>query len=211
MYKVKQGVTGDSDMQPLPMTEDDYKAMAYERYNCIDERSGRIEEIDAPIKEGDYVDFRGSIGVVSSIEGDMALVFFESRLDPLNVFIGVLKRASPKDLLANREESPGKTSKAEYYAFVEKTFADMLKLIKRKNADYCGTIDDPFANFRRAEQVGVDPINGLAVRFLDKVARIESFFQSGKLENESFEDAWLDVIGYACLALGMLKEKQNDK
>jgi hypothetical protein len=87
----------------------------------------------------------------------------------------------------------------------------MLALIKRKNADYCGTIDDPFANFRRAEQVGVDPLQGLAVRFLDKVARIESFFQSGKLENESFEDAWLDIIGYSCLALGMLKEKKDAK
>ena len=102
-----------------------------------------------------------------------------------------------------------KTSKDEYYKFVEKTFADMLALIKRKNADYSGTADDPFANFRRANAVGVDPIQGIAVRFLDKVARIESFFQSGKLENESFEDARLDVIGYACLALGMLNEKRG--
>lgn len=153
MGKVKQGVTGDSDMQPLMMSEEDYKASIYERYNCIDERSGRIEEVLFKV--------------------------------------------------------PHLTTKAEYYAFVEKTFADMLALIKRKNADYCGTIDDPFANFRRAEQVGVDPIQGIAVRFLDKVARIESFFQSGKLENESFEDAWLDVIGYACLALGMLKERKD--
>jgi hypothetical protein len=108
---------------------------------------------------------------------------------------------------------PLKTSetmtKEEYYKFVEKTFADMLELIKRKNKDYCGVVDDPFANFRRASQVSVDPLNGLAVRFLDKVARIESFFQSGKLENESFEDAWLDCIGYSCLALGMLKERRD--
>ena len=103
------------------------------------------------------------------------------------------------------------TTKEQYYKFVEQTFAEMLALIKLKNTDYTGTGNDPFANFRRASAVGVDPINGLAVRFLDKVARIESFLQAGKLENESFEDAWLDVIGYACLALGMLKEKQNVK
>jgi hypothetical protein len=101
-------------------------------------------------------------------------------------------------------------TKAQYAKFVEGTFSEMLALIKRKNADYTGSGDDPFANFRRATQVGVHPISGLAVRFLDKVARIESFLQAGKLENESFEDAWLDVIGYACLALGMLKER-NDK
>lgn len=101
-------------------------------------------------------------------------------------------------------------TKAEYAKFVENTFTEMLALIKRKNADYTGPGDDPFANFRRASAVGVHPVNGLAVRFLDKVARIESFLQAGKLENESFEDAWLDVIGYACLALGMLKERNDE-
>lgn len=165
MGKVKQGVTGDSDMQPLPMTEEEYKAMCYERYNCIDERSGVIDQ--------DTVEW-------------------------MNAPMGFTIPLRAKTI-----------TKAEYYAFVEQTFARMLVLIKRKNADYCGTTDDPFANFRRAEQVKVDPINGLAVRFLDKVARIESFFQAGKLENESFEDAWLDVIGYACLALGMLNEKHR--
>lgn len=118
---------------------------------------------------------------------------------------------SPVEGVASKYIPPTKTTKAEYHAFVQETFAGMAALIKKKNTDYCGKTDDPFANFRRAEAVGVDPLQGLAVRFLDKVARIESFFQSGKLENESFEDAWLDVIGYACLALGMLKEKGNAK
>jgi hypothetical protein len=104
-----------------------------------------------------------------------------------------------------------KMTKAEYAAFVEQTFADMLALIKKKNADYTGATDDPFANFRRASAVAVDPLNGLAVRFLDKVARIESFFQNGNLQNESFEDAWLDCIGYSCLALGMLKERRTNE
>jgi len=102
-------------------------------------------------------------------------------------------------------------NKAEYAQFVEKTFEDMLALIKRKNADYCGKGDDPFANFRRSSAVAVDPLSGLAVRFLDKVARIESFFQNGNLQNESFEDAWLDCIGYSCLALGVLKERKDQE
>ena len=104
---------------------------------------------------------------------------------------------------------PKQMTRAEYLAFVRQTFDDMLKLIEKKNLDYCGPTDDPFANFRRSTAVNVEPVNGLAVRFLDKVGRIESFLQAGKLENESFEDAWLDVIGYACLALGMLKEKSK--
>jgi len=119
------------------------------------------------------------------------------------------KEFAHKQISANEVVVENMT-KAEYQEFVRETFDNMLALIKRKNADYTGPGDDPFANFRRASAVGVNPINGLAVRFLDKVARIESFLQAGKLENESFEDAWLDVIGYACLALGMIKER-NDK
>jgi hypothetical protein len=104
-----------------------------------------------------------------------------------------------------------KMTKAEYYAFVERTFQNMLDLIKRKNADYSGPGSDPFANFRRAEAVGVDPIKGLSVRLLDKVGRIESYMQSGELKNEGIEDAFLDLIGYSCLALGMMKEREMNK
>lgn len=101
-------------------------------------------------------------------------------------------------------------TKAEYQEFVRKTFDDMLALIKRKNQDYCGSGDDPFANFRQAATVGVDPLAGLVVRLLDKVSRVQSFFQNGDLKNESLDDAFLDLIGYSCLALGMLNEKRNN-
>ena len=40
-----EGVTGDSDMPPLSLAEDDYKALAYRRYDCIDEKTGRIEQV----------------------------------------------------------------------------------------------------------------------------------------------------------------------
>jgi hypothetical protein len=106
-------------------------------------------------------------------------------------------------------QNTGRMTKEEYYTFVEKLFADMLAMIKRKSADYCGKEDDPFKNYRRAENVGVDPLAGLAVRFEDKVARVESFFQNGNLQNESFEDAWLDIIGYSCSALGVLHERKR--
>lgn len=102
-------------------------------------------------------------------------------------------------------------NKKEYVEFVRKTFDDMHALIQRKNTDYSGKGDDPFANFRKASLVGVDPIAGVVVRLLDKVSRVESFFQNGNLQNEALEDAFLDLIGYSCIALGMLKEQQNLK
>lgn len=154
MGKVKQGVTGDSEMPPLPMSEEDYKASIYQRYNCIDERSGRIDEMAFKL--------------------------------------------------------PHRTTKAEYYAFVEKTFADMLALIKRKNADYTAGADDAFANFRRTEPV-IPMLEATWGRWGDKVQRVDAFFRNGKLEvtDEGLEDALKDIIGYSMIMLGELKERKD--
>ena len=102
----------------------------------------------------------------------------------------------------------GMTSE-EYLQFVEDMFADMVTLIKAKNADY--TVGGgPFSNFEDSTVFGVDPFVGLLLRFQDKWKRVQSYVKLGelKVENEGIEDAFKDIIGYACLALGMLKERQ---
>ena len=103
-------------------------------------------------------------------------------------------------------------TKQRYFSFIDDTFADMKALIHRKNTDYTGgdVVDDPFANFRQAEDFGVDPLVGLAVRMGDKVQRIKAFCRTGKLavENEGAADAFKDMIGYSLIALGMLAEKE---
>lgn len=103
-------------------------------------------------------------------------------------------------------------TKERYFKFIDDTFADMKALIHRKNTDYTGgdVVDDPFANFRQAEDFGVDPLVGLAVRMGDKVQRIKAFCRTGKLavENEGAADAFKDMIGYSLIALGMLAEKE---
>lgn len=45
MGKVKQGVTGDGEIQPSYMTPEEYLRFSAERYNCIDERSGQVTQI----------------------------------------------------------------------------------------------------------------------------------------------------------------------
>jgi hypothetical protein len=158
-------------------------------------------------------------GFVFAIDGDGKVLPY--RDDPCDLVEVVIERPDAKPPMPEADyrrfallQGSGAFAKSEqftrdeYLAFVRETFDSMLELIEKKNRDYCGPGDDPFANFRRSKAVNVEPINGLAVRFLDKVGRIESFLQAGKLENESFEDAWLDVIGYACLALGMLRERK---
>lgn len=41
----KQGVTHDGEQQSVHMSEPQYKDFVYERYNCIDERTGQVTEV----------------------------------------------------------------------------------------------------------------------------------------------------------------------
>lgn len=98
------------------------------------------------------------------------------------------------------------TLKQEYVRFVKKTFSEMEELIRQKNSDYSHG-DDPFANFRKSEDINITPLAGLVLRMQDKMQRINAYLCRGTLEvpGEGVEDAFRDLIGYSCLALGMIK------
>ena len=100
--------------------------------------------------------------------------------------------------------------KEQYLAFIETTLDEIQELIRQKNNDYTGGSQnaDPFANFRQAEDFGVEPLTGLAIRMGDKFQRIKAFALDGKLAvgGEGIEDAFRDLIGYSLIALGMLEE-----
>jgi hypothetical protein len=101
-------------------------------------------------------------------------------------------------------------TKKQYREFVDDLFYRMKLLIEAKNSDYSPG-DDPFANFRISEDIGVDPLKGLFLRIQDKMQRFKAWASAGKLEvdGEGLEDVFEDLIGYSCLALGMLKEKKS--
>ena len=83
---------------------------------------------------------------------------------------------------------------------------DMRAMHIAKSADY-GTNADVYANYRRAERLGVDPALGIALRMEDKMARIENYFKGGTLTCESVFDALMDLAGYALGAIVILQEK----
>ena len=87
------------------------------------------------------------------------------------------------------------------------------ELMKRKNADYAGRNGvEPFANFTRVESMGIcSTERGMLVRVTDKMSRLSSFVESGKLEvaNESFEDTIVDVINYMVLLHSYVKDKKH--
>lgn len=103
-------------------------------------------------------------------------------------------------------------NKKEYLDFIESELEDLKSLIKKKNKDYSHG-DDPFANFRIAEQYNLSPIQGLLLRKEDKLQRQRAWVNRGSLsvDGESIEDALRDEIGYCLLALGILKENRDSQ
>jgi hypothetical protein len=86
-------------------------------------------------------------------------------------------------------------------------------LMRKKNADYAGNGgNEPFANFTRVEAMGIcSTEQGFLVRMTDKMSRLSSFVESGKLavENESFEDTIIDIVNYAVLMYSYLHDKKQ--
>jgi hypothetical protein len=87
-------------------------------------------------------------------------------------------------------------------------------LMDAKNRDYAGNDGlEPFANFTRVESMGIcSTEQGFLVRLTDKMSRLSSFVESGKLHvsNESFMDTCVDVINYMVLLSAYLKEKESN-
>ena len=87
--------------------------------------------------------------------------------------------------------------------------------MKKKNHDYAGKGGEtPFANFERCEAMGVcSTEKGFLVRVIDKVSRLSTFVDAGKLkvDNESYEDAVLDIINYMILFSGYVSASQEEQ
>ena len=86
-------------------------------------------------------------------------------------------------------------------------------LMVRKNHDYSGEAgDDPFGNFRVVEQMGIcSTEKGVLVRMADKMKRLTTFADCGRLvvENEGAEDAVLDIMNYAIILAGIIRERSD--
>lgn len=93
----------------------------------------------------------------------------------------------------------------------EETCDKCRNIMAAKNADYCGGSGDPFANFRITEVFGIHPVMGIVIRITDKLQRIRAFVNNGEMavKAESFGDACDDIINYAVLIKGMLKELED--
>lgn len=80
-------------------------------------------------------------------------------------------------------------------------FDECLALSKRKGKDYTGG-EDSLANLR------VFGFKGIIIRLFDKLYRLKSIEESGKVEvlDETIDDTLMDIIIYAALAKILLRE-----
>jgi hypothetical protein len=88
------------------------------------------------------------------------------------------------------------------------------ELMSLKNRDYAGSEGtEPFANFTRVESMGIcSTEQGFLTRVTDKMSRLSSFLNSGKMhvEDESFRDTIVDVINYMVLLSAYIQEKDEN-
>lgn len=86
---------------------------------------------------------------------------------------------------------------------------EMRRLHESKSADY-GSQDDPLANIRQgAEFVNIEHWRGCMVRIADKVQRLRTYCQTGRLVHEGVRDTLLDLSAYSLLAIVLFDEGQN--
>lgn len=92
-------------------------------------------------------------------------------------------------------------------------FLELLEEVRQlhlsKSQDY-GSSSDPLANIRQgAEFVGIEPWRGCMVRIADKVQRLRTFCQTGRLVHEGVRDTLLDLSAYSLLAIVLFDEGRD--
>ena len=84
--------------------------------------------------------------------------------------------------------------------------AELRATHEKKSADY-GTGEDFLANVRASAGWGISPWIGTMIRANDKIIRLQSLIENGKLENESARDSLIDLASYAIIACILLDEE----
>lgn len=87
-----------------------------------------------------------------------------------------------------------------------------LEVMKQKNRDYSGAADleqDSLQNFRKASEIGINPLTGVLVRMQDKLMRVEAFLKKGSLAvaGESCIDSIVDNMNYCILGYAVSLEQ----
>lgn len=100
----------------------------------------------------------------------------------------------------------------EFEKDFEAFISSMRDTLIAKNHDYTSANKDPLYNFKKADNIGIEPYRGAILRFLDKVSRLETFSKRGVLvvKDESINDTLKDAANYLFLISELIKEAKNE-
>lgn len=80
------------------------------------------------------------------------------------------------------------------------TFSACFETATRKNHDYGGSNNDPYANFRNSTIAGVTVERGILVRLMDKMSRISTLLdKEAMVIDEAVDDTIDDAINYLAI------------
>ena len=85
---------------------------------------------------------------------------------------------------------------------------EIAELHSRKSYDYAPE-DDPLANFKRSEKLGVPAWKSCLIRMGDKQGRIEQLANGKDPQNESLRDSLIDNAVYSLLAVLLLEDEKR--
>lgn len=113
-------------------------------------------------------------------------------------FIGRYKYTSGTKSINWSSASPS-TSELEFGMYLSAIASELVILLESKQKDY---------GPRSVNGAPGGPINGLLVRLHDKFSRASNIAAKGKVpNNESLRETFIDIAGYALLAIMVIDEK----
>jgi len=93
---------------------------------------------------------------------------------------------------------------------MHKTFTKCMEVAIRKNNDYGGSNNSPFANFENSTVVGVPVERGILVRLMDKMSRISTLLdKEAMIKDEAITDTIEDAINYLAILKSYINQKNK--
>jgi hypothetical protein len=93
---------------------------------------------------------------------------------------------------------------------IQETFTKCMEVVVKKNNDYGGTNNNPFANFENATVAGVTVERGILVRLMDKMSRISTLLeQEAMVKDEAITDTIEDAINYLAILKSYINQKNK--
>ncbi len=93
---------------------------------------------------------------------------------------------------------------------MHQTFERCMEVAIRKNNDYGGSNNNPFANFENATVAGVTVERGILVRLMDKMSRISTLLEKeAMVKDEAITDTIEDAINYLAILKSYINQKNK--